>query len=353
MVSRIHFAIVASALLTLNQWAFSQAIDSIREFQSGARVTFNTKGHPKAHGVELTMAYPRSWTAAEGERPHIVQKFSGPKDPVHGFPMVTIFINAMPASFSESDARELFASQDFREALPPNATLLDVRQTEIERIPAGILEYTARAERLGVSALMRIWSVSFIQADALVQVQFAVFSLKSDAAELAEQMAAYKPMFMLMANSIVLPKQWSGPTAASVQNNFPRRTNDASRRSPQRLRDSSIETKPQPDTDLLLSLLVTIVVGFFVTWVIGLIPALLIRYAFLRRPLNRKLAFWVAAGSSAFFWVLFRSINIAAGADRPGTGFAWILVFFVARWILSKESKRPTKSTVQPPASSL
>ena len=38
---------------------------------------FDTKNHPKAKGVWATVRYPTGWQAKEGERPNIVQKFSG------------------------------------------------------------------------------------------------------------------------------------------------------------------------------------------------------------------------------------------------------------------------------------
>ena len=38
---------------------------------------FDTKNHPKAKGVWVTVRYPTEWEAKEGERPNIVKKFSG------------------------------------------------------------------------------------------------------------------------------------------------------------------------------------------------------------------------------------------------------------------------------------
>jgi hypothetical protein len=38
---------------------------------------FDTKNHPKAKNVWATIKYPTGWEAREGERPNIIQKFSG------------------------------------------------------------------------------------------------------------------------------------------------------------------------------------------------------------------------------------------------------------------------------------
>lgn len=64
---------------------------------------FDTKNHPKSNGLWLTVKYPSSWRSAEGERPHIVQKF----DRVDGnfYEAMMLQINPMPqASMSEVDS---------------------------------------------------------------------------------------------------------------------------------------------------------------------------------------------------------------------------------------------------------
>ena len=43
----------------------------------------------------------------------------------------------------------------------------------------------------------------------------------------------------------------------------------------------------------------------------------------------------VAAGFSAFFGMAFHVISDVLGEKR-GTGAAWVFVFFVARWIMSR-----------------
>ncbi len=343
MMRRITFTLAAAISILLNELAFTQAEDSLHEFQSGARSTFSTRGHPKAKGVEFQLAYPRSWKAEEGERPNVVQKFSVSRNSSREQPtaMATILIHSIPEPCSETEARAFFASTEFKEMLPPGAILHDARPTVIEQLPAGILEFTMTLERLGISMPMRIWSLIFFHEHAMVQIQFAVASLGSSAAELAQQMASYKPVFMLMANSIVLPKRWAN-TTADYSPSAPMTSKGAtSRVVPRQARVSPAEDNRPLASDYPTSLIDAIVVGFFATWVFGLIPPLLIRYVFIRHPLSRKMAFAVAAGSCAFFWILFRVINIAGG-DRPGTGFAWFLVFFVARWILSRESKTRT-----------
>lgn len=55
-------------LLAIPQAAFGDAPSTIRDFVDGHRTTFSTKGHPKANGVNFTIAYPNGWKAAEGTK---------------------------------------------------------------------------------------------------------------------------------------------------------------------------------------------------------------------------------------------------------------------------------------------
>lgn len=51
--------------------------DDIWSYINGDRTKYFTKDHPNAKGININVEYPSSWTPAEGERPNIVQKFSG------------------------------------------------------------------------------------------------------------------------------------------------------------------------------------------------------------------------------------------------------------------------------------
>ena len=82
------------------------------------------------------------------------------------------------------------------------------------------------------------------------------------------------------------------------------------------------------------AMIIALVISFVITWVVGLAPALLVRYAFYRRPLTRKAANWIAATSSIFFWFAFLLLRSAAG-EKPGSGIVWVLMFFVSRWIMT------------------
>lgn len=319
MVTRLALMSAAFIVMLQPSLLLAQSAEPAREFLDGSRTTFSTKGHPKAKGVNFTIAYPNSWVAAEGERPNIVQKFVS--EGGRGLEMAMIITKALPLPpgtvLNDEDLKELFAPSELRGMLPDGAVFVDARSTEIEATPAGILEYTMRADRAGMTLLIHAWTLNFLFGNTLVQVQFQVGGPAGVEGEVASRMAAFKPLFTLMANSIVFPDKWSGAAGTPSSGQATQRTS------------SSL---PFDDPSLLV---LTPVLSFIITWGIGLTPPLLVRYVFLRRPLSKKAASWVAASFSAFFWMAFLVINSALG-EKPGTGAVWIVIFFVARWIMSR-----------------
>lgn len=91
----------------------------------------------------------------------------------------------------------------------------------------------------------------------------------------------------------------------------------------------------------------TLILSLIITWTIGLTPPLLIRYAFLRRPMAKK----PAIGTSALFWFLNIIIFIAMGS-KSKTHAALLLIAYISYWILRREKKKidpPSRSPLTTP----
>lgn len=314
-------------LLAIPFCALADSTTSTREFLDGHRSTFSTKDHPKAKGVNFTIAYPSTWAAAEGERPNIVQKFVS--EGGRGLEVAMIITKHLPIPpgtvVTEQDQRDQFSSSELRAMLPPGATFVDAQPTQIEAIPAGILEYKMRVERAGMAFMIHAWTLIFLSGNTLVYVQFQVGELDGSDGDVSRRMDAFKPLFFLMANSIVFPDKWTTAAQAPTDSISP---------------PPSWSSLPFDDPPLLV---LTLFVSFIGTWSLGLTPPLLIRYAFMRRPLSRKASSWIAAGFSAFLWIAFLALHHPLG-EKPGNGAVWVIMFFVARWIMSRGYVSPSST---------
>jgi hypothetical protein len=211
MMQQVVF--IGTALLALLQSSLlgAQAVGPASEFLDGSRATFTTEGHPKAKSVNFKISYPNSWAAAEGERPNIVQKFVS--EGGNGLEMAMIITKELPIPagmvVTKEDMRELFAASGLSEMLPAGAEFIDSQSTEIEATPAGILEYRMNGDRAGISLMIHAWTLNFIYEKILVQVQFQVGGPAGGRKEVNQRMAEFKPLFTLMANSIVFPDKWT------------------------------------------------------------------------------------------------------------------------------------------------
>jgi len=186
------------------------ATPAAKEFIDGNYIQFSTSGHPKSKGINMTISYPRSWLAKEGERPNIVQKFHS--DGGQGSEIVLIITKSLPLPpgtvVPESELQEFFAPNELKKMVPQGAVFVDAESTKIESLPAGILEYSMRQERAGATIYSQVISYIFIYGTTMVQLQCAVSTDPMTVPNLAPRMESFKPLFFMMANSIVLPDKW-------------------------------------------------------------------------------------------------------------------------------------------------
>ena len=80
--------------------------------------------------------------------------------------------------------------------------------------------------------------------------------------------------------------------------------------------------------------------AFFITWVVGLTPALIARFWWKKAPLSNRLATSIAAISCVIFAFGFMFLRVMAGGEE-GISPAWMLVFFVSRAIMMKRRSLP------------
>ena len=157
-----------------------------------------------------------------------------------------------------------------------------------------------------------------------IQVQCSVGG-RSDSDRLARRFEDYsRSVFTLVANSVVVQDKWTG--AVSKAATTPRKKQG---------RSNSETLYSLFGSDRSMFYLV-LAVSFVMTWGLGLAPAFIARYAVYKRPLSKSAASWIAGISCFIFAVLFAALNAAEG-QRSHVA-VWVFVFFVSRWIMTRES---------------
>lgn len=111
---------------------------------------FDTKNHPKAKGVWLTVRYPTGWEAREGERPNIVQKFSGDYNDMY----VILSLQILDAGGAVEKECSGMSTSEFADAFSDRANnqfVTNVVKTKHEEKPAFIYEMQSTLQRAGMT----------------------------------------------------------------------------------------------------------------------------------------------------------------------------------------------------------
>ncbi len=123
---------------------------------------FDSKGHPKAKGVWATVRYPAGWEVKDGERPNIVQKFSGEYKGAYTILMLQIRQVDQPI---EQECKNMSA-REIPEAFSDSQEQIfadNARKITHEQKPGFIYDMRQKTERAGLSfeVHQRIMSVCY------------------------------------------------------------------------------------------------------------------------------------------------------------------------------------------------
>jgi hypothetical protein len=280
---------------------------------------YSTLNHPKANGLDVTIEYPASWVSEEGKRPHIVQKFTGHTiDSI--MPQTSILVLPMQigqTSLTEQEANEAFSSTEFttafQKSLPRGAKVLGTKRVAIDGEPGVEVQSSFEQDRVGVKFYTRAIQYMFFYNNALFQLIGQIVAPESKNNDVDKAFAAYLPIFRDIANSIIIHSKWNNITPV--------------------VGDTSSNSKAFLGSQLLYgsNLPAVLLFSIAITWGIGLLPPVLIRFALVKHSLTKNKAILV----TAILWVLNLTLSIAMGRGHT----ALFLVAWASYVILRKKSK--------------
>ncbi len=268
---------------------------------------YRSKWHTKAQGLDISLKYPASWLAKEGDHPHIVQKFTESVSSEITLSCM-IAVNEIPAwasYFLQGEIVEEIFSEGLQEMIPPGAVFIDGGQTKLDGEPCVWQQYYYEQERLGMHISSYILQYTIFYGGKGLSVSCGISGVEHDRALLKDAFSSYQPVFQTILNSIVIHDKWNQPVSGSF---------------------SSVMEDAFGEFWWI-----TIFVSALMTWGIGLTPPLLIRFLFFRRPIS-KIA---SIGIVVPFWFINIIIFIALGSESK-THTALLLVAFASYAILHR-----------------
>jgi len=212
-MKRILCLILIIAISSTELFAQSSIQDDFKSFMEGSKLKFSTVGHPKAQGLNIRIDLPNSWIKKEGERPHIVQKFSSSGG--GGIAKVAILnITPIPSylkGFSDKEiAENIFNPKIIEDQLPGNSKLLIVKPTKYDGEPGIFFYYVTQMSRAGSDFASLMVTHRFLYQHATVDFTIAYsILLASTQKQLSQQQGeSFLGLAIQMGNSIVLPDKY-------------------------------------------------------------------------------------------------------------------------------------------------
>ena len=210
MTTRETLLIAIYSLFLLTP-AYSGPPEDLALFAQGEKAVWDSSGHPKANGVKMTIAYPHTWAAKEGNRPHMVQNLIS--DSGKGLEMAMIQIRPLPEPYNRQltdEEKQELVSRDIASQLASAGTLLSYKKTKIDGEPCAMLETEQISERAGLTIGQKMLIFLVPLKGSLLIVQCSAASNSLEEARKRYEMA--RPLFLLIGASCVVLREfpWAG-----------------------------------------------------------------------------------------------------------------------------------------------
>lgn len=167
--------------------------------------SFDSKGHPKARGLWLSVKYPSGWAASEGERPHIVQRFQN----LTSRSTIVLQLQILDSEAGqklEEVCREA-SGQEWDEAASDSrsgAKVTGSRKIQIGGKPAFLSDVFGSFQRSGVKGVVLARQMSVCYKDKLVYLWCGTAAEISDEMSARRRLSDAEGLCRLYFNSLVL-----------------------------------------------------------------------------------------------------------------------------------------------------
>ena len=169
------------------------------------RCDFKTDGTGKSLGLKIKLSVPCAWKQADGERPHVVKKFS------YGFSggssvMQTITITKMPQTPSKAEVDEMFTQNGLKELGESLGTYISGRKLKVDGLDCG--EITFKMKRENPVGTLYIYSLHyyFVYKDKMIVIGFSAGSTSDETSKSIFE--NYKTLFRGIAGTTVFLSKW-------------------------------------------------------------------------------------------------------------------------------------------------
>lgn len=88
------------------------------------------------------------------------------------------------------------------------------------------------------------------------------------------------------------------------------------------------------------------VFGFILSWSVGILPAIIYRYAIFKRPIEKKKVFWRLAPIIAILMFVFKMTAAGLSGKQPNANpIPWVIIYYIGKWIMTRGAQTQEQTT--------
>jgi hypothetical protein len=181
--------------------------NSLREFGDGYRQRYQTSDSGKSQGIKIKLQLPKSWTAKDGERPHIVQKWTSLNNDYSDL-IQLIVVDAEGYSPTKQDTLQFIADGEAKSAIPDGATFVASGNFSLEKQTGYWVEMTSSVERAGFTIYQESMMYQLFFRGKGIAILCSTSGRADEPVKVGEAFQRMKPLCQQVVNSLVLPQAY-------------------------------------------------------------------------------------------------------------------------------------------------
>ncbi len=187
--------------------AVQYSANPVGEFSAQFRQRFRTDGSGKAQGIRLGLQLPRSWLANEGERPHIVQKWTSEGGTGDSIVMLDIR-DAEGYNPTRNDIERFVKSGEVHDIVPEGGVFHEAGTFSMEKRTGFWVDMSVRLERAGIRMYQRSRIHQLFINGKAVGLMCMSFSRQDEPQKADAAAKLNKPICQQVLNSLVLDQAY-------------------------------------------------------------------------------------------------------------------------------------------------
>jgi hypothetical protein len=204
MTTLLRYSLTASLLFGSTSWAAGQAT-GLLEYAQGSKTTYVGDGTGKCLGMKFTLRYPSAWTAADGNRPHIVQKFMNGNGG-----MALVMVKDMRGVTTKAEMDHFYSTASDLSEYTPGTFLGAQRNFTIDGEKAYAVEFSQQqTSATGMSIYQHGIQYVLFYDHYMISVMCSSGAVGDSKEVVDAQFERSRPFFGLIASSLVLTSKWN------------------------------------------------------------------------------------------------------------------------------------------------